>query len=643
MRFFRKLTVLCLTLAAVPLAADEPSWTPIGPEGGLVRDLATSPALPGWVFASVPDLHNPLFRSANRGRTWTEGSGLNGREITDFALTANGRTVFAATGSGLLRSTDRGATWELIGPGDDQEPAPAYLFVETHPRRPGVVLAYQIEPQQALYRSTDRGNTWTTNPAWPQKILTLAFGPGDLVVATTEETGLWKSTDAGRTWSPIGSRGLPPGAMVVTLAIDPRNPRVLYAGLPVARRSLFKSTDGGATWKPSQRGLAVDGRPVQFVREIVLDRSDPSIVYAAVGSFLFRSLNQGRDWTRLDALPGRLVNDLEPTEYGLLAATPVGLFLSADRGLTWHSRNTGLAIARIADMALGSGEQGPPRLYAAANGRLFRTDDRGAHWRLTNLDEDRFSPRYFNPISLAIFPGEPETVYVSASSTVARSTDGGETWTYFESDCLLVSSLAVDPRDADHLFGSGVLVNGCGGPITQALVYSEDGGETWTPHLGPLTHPLGFDPFDSSFYVQDLDGSLGRLTGGTLEILFPDLDATAFAASPHNPGTLWAGRNDGTVGRSVDGGRTWTFSSTGLPSTHVTELVPDPVDPATIYAGHVFEGVFKSTDAGTTWSPVGIWPDGPLLQGGLLVDPADPSILYAGSGTKGVLTFDQED
>src|SRR5262249_48248588 len=45
----------------------------------------------------------------------------------------------------------------------------------------------------------------------------------------------------------------PPGAAVQDLAVDPGDPRIVYAGTPGG--GVFKSVDGGATWSAASRGL----------------------------------------------------------------------------------------------------------------------------------------------------------------------------------------------------------------------------------------------------------------------------------------------------------------------------------------------------------------------------------------------------
>lgn len=584
MRLFRSLLV-CLALAAAPLAADEGgAWAPVGPGGGNVTALAAAPSRPSVVYAGLD--RTGIFQSLDRGRTWTRG-GLRGQTFHDLAVDpTNPARVFAATGKGL-------------------------------------------------FRSTDRGLTWTTAGARPAGVRALVFAPGRAgVLYAGADTGLWKSADSGGTWRRVSAS---PGR-ITALAVDPRASRVLWAGL--ASGALFRSADGGVTWQRRRLGGSrLDER--RPVAAIAVDPVEPSTVYAGVGGELLRSPDRGESWTRTGTGLLGEVEALEATRSGLLAGTSFSLFLSSDRGSTFRISHRGLAPLVAWDLEMD--RQDPPRLYLQVGGSVLASADHGANWISVGPTLPLDSQSLSGLPSMAVAPDDSGTLYLSEGRTVARSTDGGRTWTTFRQLCTLLSDLVLDPRENTHLLAIGRGLSGCS-RIPSAILRSEDGGESWSQLTGPDWGVLAVDPFDSSIYIQQLSsGDLWRFStvpGGVP--LSPGLSATAFAASTLKLGTLWAGRT-GEVGRSRDGGRTWTFSSAGLPEgAAVTELAPDPADAETLYAATVEQGVFRSDDSGETWSPVGAWPAGVRLQGGLVVDPADPSILFAGTNA-GVLKLDQED
>lgn len=77
--------------------------------------------------------------------------------------------------------------------------------IAIHPRRPALLLASfadSIAVGGTLYRSADRGRTWTTEAGWPDAVWTLAPSPASpgLVWAGATAEGIFKSTDFGRSW-----------------------------------------------------------------------------------------------------------------------------------------------------------------------------------------------------------------------------------------------------------------------------------------------------------------------------------------------------------------------------------------------------------------------------------------------------------
>ena len=496
-------------------------------------------------------------------------------------------------------------------------------------------------------RSTNGGVTRTAVEG-PEGVAKIAFAPTGrrTVVYAGAGNGLWRSTDDGQTWTD-DSPPFPSPPHVEAVAVDPVDPQILYIGLRQDRSVLLKSLNGGATWRLSQRGLpaAADGT-LPTISELAVDRKNRSIVYAVAGGQLFRSVNGGRDWSRpVPQLPGGAVNALETTAYGVLAGTPAGVLLSADRGLTWQVRIAGLAAASITGMAID--HQEPARLYAAeGSAGIFKTASQGRPWlRLGDLPSPSGLGR-----PLVVDPADPNTVYTLTSNSVAKSTNGGRRWTLpLSSSCLNFRRIAIDPREPAHVFASAYLANlNCYVGIC-TFFRSLDAGATWecignvlsiVPGRDAL---LGVDPFTSAVYAQIFQDLLQSTDNGETwtPLSRESLLASSFTPSPLVAGTLWAGQG-AAVTRSRDGGQTWQSFSTGLPSdVPVVALAPDPVEPATLYAATGQNGVFKSTDAGETWSLAGRWPPGVPYRGGLLVDPGDPSIVYAGTNGLGVLRLDQ--
>src|SRR5262249_58802644 len=110
--------------------------------------------------------------------------------------------------------------------------------------------------QGGRWRWTDRGKTWS--PVRPEKgssyILDqpLAFAASNPSIIYAPSTNLhYRSADGGKTWESFRV----PDQDAYAFAIDPKNPKIIYAGGRGSEHQMRRSTDGGATWKPVGAGL----------------------------------------------------------------------------------------------------------------------------------------------------------------------------------------------------------------------------------------------------------------------------------------------------------------------------------------------------------------------------------------------------
>lgn len=191
-------------LLSAPFAAAQ--WVSLGPEGGEVTALATSPSQPGLVYAGLT--YGGVFRSSDGGRSWRPARGGLQTLVWDLAIDpADPETVYAGSGRGLWKSIDGAETWRRVRGG---LPDGLLEALAVHPTRAGTVFA-------GIWR-----------------------------------TGLFKSEDGGASWRQIGrGRGLGSArvpAVPLDLAFDPDEPETIYAAVEHARSGVYESTDGGTTW-----------------------------------------------------------------------------------------------------------------------------------------------------------------------------------------------------------------------------------------------------------------------------------------------------------------------------------------------------------------------------------------------------------
>jgi photosystem II stability/assembly factor-like uncharacterized protein len=169
--------------------------------------------------------------------------------------------------------------------------------------------------------------------------------------------------------------------------------------------------------------------------------------------------------------------------------------------------------------------------------------------------------------SIAIHPGNPQTIYVGArGSGVWRTTDGGATWRPVADalPTLTVAGLAVAPTQPARVFLATPL----------GIYRSENGGDSWTQTFTGDLRPFAID-------------------GGAM-IVSPRTAETVFLSGCRS--------GDGGVQRSLDGGVTWVNTLRGC----VSSLLMRRGAPSELVAGmqafgNAAAGVYATADAGNTW------------------------------------------
>lgn len=312
--------------------------------------------------------------------------------------------------------------------------------------------------------------------------------------------GVWKTTNAGTTWTPVFDQQ---GSYSIgCLAIDPRNPHVVWVGTGEnnSQRSVgfgdgvYRTRDGGQTWE--NLGLK-DSEHIGMIR---IDPRDSNVVYvAAQGPLwragpqrgLYKTTNGGRTWAPVLHISEHTgVNEvhLDPRDPDVLYATAYqrcrhvwtlinggpesALYKSTDAGATWRKITRGLPDVDLGRIGLAISPADPDVLYAiveAADGKsgFFRSTDRGETWERRS-DYISGSPQYYNEIFC--HPRDVERVY-SMDVFLVETRDGGKTFQRVPIEHKHVDDHAmwIDPAQPEHM-----LVGSDGG-----LYETFDGGQTW--------------------------------------------------------------------------------------------------------------------------------------------------------------------
>ncbi len=111
-----------------------------------------------------------------------------------------------------------------------------------------------------------------------------------------------------------------------------------------------------------------------------------------------------------------------------------------------------------------------------------------------------------------------------------------------------------------------------------------------------------------------------------------DLLVRSLALDPDDPNVLYAGSWSGKVHISEDAGSTWQERSTGLPPFEIRALAVHHHDPRKLYAGTVV-GVYTTTNRGMDWHRTASFAGS--LQC-MVVDPDQPDVVYVGTAESGI-------
>jgi len=256
--------------------------------------LAAAPLNPRVLYAATG---SGMLRSLDGGDHWKAAARPVplGRLLTDVVVDpTSARTVYA-TGLAVNGQDDACHTWKSADGGDDWTCLGVdSLALTVHPTHPQVVAAIY----GTVLRSADGGLTWSSGgaPADGSGFLSLAFDPANPKVLYFGTTGgTYLSRDGGLSLVRLG-KGLPAGSWVKSILVDPANAAVLYAGVvhPLLGGDLqgvgaFRSTDRGAHWQ-----RLGDGLPPEFDGHLALDARNRLLYAATAARGLYRLDLDGR-------------------------------------------------------------------------------------------------------------------------------------------------------------------------------------------------------------------------------------------------------------------------------------------------------------------------------------------------------------
>jgi photosystem II stability/assembly factor-like uncharacterized protein len=623
---------------------------------------------------------------------------------------------FGATGGGVWKTTNGGITWENISDGffktgsvgaiavSEADPNVIYVGMgESCPRG-------NISHGDGIYKSTDKGKTWQhmglentrhvakirIHPKNPDIVYAAALGH---IFGPNPERGIYRSIDGGKTWERILFRSNKAGA--IDLAMDPNNPRILYAAFWEVQRypwgfksggpdsSLYKSTDGGNTWKEITNNPGLP-KGIKGRIGITISPAHPDRVWAIIEAKdggVFRSDDGGETWELVSNDPNLLQR---PWYYSHIVAHPkdpetiyvlnVRFWKSNDGGKTY----TQIRTPHGDNHDLWIDPQNPLRMIEGNDGGATITFDGGKSWSslYTQPTAQFYHVTTDNQFPYRVYGAQQDNSTISVPS---RSNYGAITQAEWYSVGGCESGyIAVRPDDPNIVYA------GCyGGTLTRydhrirqarnISVWPDNPmgwGAKYLKYRFQWTFPILISPHNPNvLYVAGNHVFKSTNEGESWEVISPDLtrndkskmessggpitkDNTsveyygtifALAESPVKQGVLWAGSDDGLIHLSLDNGKTWeNVTPKELPEwTLISIIEPSHFDPAVAYIAATryklddFKPyLYKTNDYGKHWKKIvkGI-PEDEFTRV-IREDPERKGLLYAGTEKGVYVSFD---
>jgi photosystem II stability/assembly factor-like uncharacterized protein len=526
-------------------------------------------------------------------------------------------------GKGIYKSTDAGDNWVCMGLENTEHISKVII----DPRNSDIVYAsapghlWNDSPDRGLYKTTDGGKTWNKILFVDDKTgcADIAINPKnpDIMYASMWEfrrkpfafnsggkgSGLYKSIDAGKTWKKI-QNGLVEGDLGrIAIAVSPVNPDNIVIVCEAKKTGLYISSDAGENWKAQSADDNVTARPFYFSC-IAYDIVDPKRVYRPAFNFSY-SIDGGYSWIRAQNSSGWVHSDMH---------------------------------------ALWINPQNPSHMYVGTDGGVYMSVDRGNNWiYLNNMPiSQAYHTQIDNQEPYNVYAGFQDNGSWKAPSQSVNGIDNGDWRNVGGGDGFWVQP---DPLDNNIVYseyqgGHAQMLNlktnqgqdiqpqpkageeklrwNWNTPIyisptqptrlymaAQFLYRSENKGLSWTILGGDLTtnDPAKKKQEESGGLTNDNTSAENHCTIFTI------------AESPLDANMIFVGTDDGNLQISKDNGTTWknyayNYKNAGIPSqTWVSSIEPSKFDKNTIYAtfdnhmyGDMNPYIAKSTDGGNTWT-----------------------------------------
>jgi photosystem II stability/assembly factor-like uncharacterized protein len=655
---------------AIGEAADGLKMRSIGPAlmGGRIADIAIHPERGSTWYVAVGS--GGVWKTTNAGITWTPVFDSEASySIGDVSIDPNNPDVIwvgtgenvsgrhVGWGDGVYKSVDAGQSWTNMGLKKSEHIGKILI----DPRDSNVVYVAAEGPlwaaggDRGLYKSTDGGASWNLvleidentgvtdiefNPVNPDVIYAAAYERRRHIwglMAGGPNGGIYKSVDGGVTWSKKKT-GLPEGDVgKIGLAVTAADPGLVYATIEAdeENKGFYRSADQGESW--SKRNPYISGGTgPHYYMELEVSPQTAGLVYqmdvfmhvTRDGGDHFEILGTGREkhsdnhalWIDPD-------DDLH-----LLAGTDAGLYESFDQGVTWrHFPN--LPISQFYKVAVDNalpfynvmaGAQDLGTLIGPSR-TVITEGVRNQDWYVP-LGADgygvAFDPRnnnigYMEYQQGYMFRHDSESNELVQIQPQPAPGEAPERWNWD-------TPIFISPHDPSRVYVG-----------SQRVWRSDNQGDSWRAVSGDLTtnqnrYELGYRGRVWSVDALHDNGAMSKYS-----------TITTITESPVTEGVIYAGSDDGLIHATADGGANWQ-QARALPElperVFINDLEASLFDADTVYAiadahklGDFSPYVFVSTNRGRNWRSINGDLPGNTIAWAIQQDHENENLLFLGT------------
>ncbi|MDJ0940796.1 MAG: hypothetical protein QNJ00_13630 [Woeseiaceae bacterium] len=659
--------------------------------------------------ASWADIDPASFASDIRALEWREiGPYRGGRSAAVAGIPSDRETYYmGTTGGGVWKTINGGSSWENVSDGYFGGSVGAVTVSEWDPNVVYVGLGEKtvrgnVSPGDGIWRSEDAGDTWSKlgledtqhisririHPRNPDLVYVAAMGH---LFGANEERGVYRSTDGGQSWEKILYVNDEVGA--VDLAMDPTNPRILYASFWRVKRTpyslesggpgsgLYKSTDGGDSWELISDN---DGFPTGTlgIIGVTVSPTNNKNLYAMVEAEeggVYRSRDGGETWAKTNEDRNLRQRAWYYTRIYADPANEESVYVLNVR--FHHSKDGGKSFSEIPtphgdNHDLWIDPNDPLRMVEANDGGGNVSYDGGETWSVQSNQPtaQMYRVSVDNDFPFRLLGGQQDNSAVrirsrsAAGSSISRRdwepTAGGES-----------GHIVAKPDNPDIVVGGSyggylTIVDHASGAERAINVWPDNPmgwGAAELKYRFQWNFPIAFSKHDPDvlFVAANVLFKSDDL-GATWEAISPDLtrndksrmgpsggpitkDNTsveyygtifAVAESQHEEGVIWAGTDDGKVHLTRDGGASWSdVTPRNLPEwAQINGMEIDPFNPAgayiaaTRYKSDDFAPYLYYTDNwGRSWTKITRGIADTHFTRALRADPDRQGLLYAGT------------